>query len=198
MKSTKSASRYAKALLELAIEQQKLESIESNMSRILEAAKETNEFQVFLDSPIINLDKKVAVLNSLFGEFEPLTLSFLALITKNGRERLITEIAQSYISQVKEFKGIIPISITSARKLDEATKTTILAKINASVTGTLEITELIDESLIGGFIVTMGDKQIDASVVSQLARMKQELIERLYDGKDFDAFIESICSKYSV
>jgi F-type H+-transporting ATPase subunit delta len=175
MKSTKSASRYAKALLELAIEQQKLESIESNMSRILEAAKETNEFQVFLDSPIINLDKKVAVLNSLFGEFEPLTLSFLALITKNGRERLITEIAQSYISQVKEFKGIIPISITSAGKLDEATKATILAKINASVTGTLEITELIDESLIGGFIVTMGDKQIDASVVSQLARMKQEL-----------------------
>ena len=175
MKSTKSASRYAKALLELAIEQQKLESIESNMSRILEAAKETNEFQVFLDSPIINLDKKVAVLNSLFGEFEPLTLSFLALITKNGRERLITEIAQSYISQVKEFKGIIPISITSARKLDESTKATILAKINASVTGTLEITELIDESLIGGFIVTMGDKQIDASVVSQLARMKQEL-----------------------
>ncbi len=175
MKSTKSASRYAKALLELAIEQQKLESIESNMSRILAAAKETNEFQVFLDSPIINLDKKVAVLNSLFGEFEPLTLSFLALITKNGRERLITEIAQSYISQVKEFKGIIPISITSARKLDEATKATILAKINASVTGTLEITELIDESLIGGFIVTMGDKQIDASVVSQLARMKQQL-----------------------
>jgi F-type H+-transporting ATPase subunit delta len=175
MKSTKSASRYAKALLELAIEQQKIESIESNMSRILAAAKETNEFQVFLDSPIINLDKKVAVLNSLFGEFEPLTLSFLALITKNGRERLITEIAQSYISQVKEFKGIIPISITSARKLDEATKATILAKINASVTGTLEITELIDESLIGGFIVTMGDKQIDASVVSQLARMKQEL-----------------------
>ena len=88
---------------------------------------------------------------------------------------MITEIAQSYISQVKEFKGIIPISITSARKLDEATKATILAKINASVTGTLEITELIDESLIGGFIVTMGDKQIDASVVSQLARMKQEL-----------------------
>lgn len=175
MKSTKSASRYAKALLELAIEQQKVESIESNMSRILAAAKETNEFQVFLDSPIINLDKKVAVLNSLFGEFEPLTLSFLALITKNGRERLITEIAQSYISQLKEFKGIVPISITSARKLDEATKATILAKINATVKGTLEITELVDESLIGGFIVTMGDKQIDASVASQLARMKQEL-----------------------
>ena len=175
MKSAKSASRYAKALLELAVDQQKVDVIESNMQRILSAAKETNEFQVFLNSPIINIDKKIDVLNKLFGEFEPLTLSFIALITKNGRERLITEIAQSYISQVKEFKGIIPISITSARKLDEATKATILAKINASVTGTLEITELIDESLIGGFIVTMGDKQIDASVVSQLARMKQEL-----------------------
>jgi F-type H+-transporting ATPase subunit delta len=175
MKSAKSASRYAKALLELAVDQQKVDVIESNMQRILSAAKETNEFQVFLNSPIINIDKKIDVLNKLFGEFEPLTLSFIALITKNGRERFITEIANSYISQVKEYKGIVPITITSARVLDAATKANIFAKISTTVKGTLEITELVDESIVGGFIVRMGDKQFDASVATQLLRMKQEL-----------------------
>jgi len=175
MKSAKSAPRYAKALLELAIEQQKVESIESNMQRILNAALETNEFQVFLNSPIINIDKKIDVMNKLFGEFEPLTLSFIALITKNGRERFITEIAKSFISQVKKYKGIVPISITSATKLDASTKAAIIARISATVQGTLEITELIDENVIGGFIVRMGDKQFDASVSTQLLRMKQEL-----------------------
>ncbi|MBU3660062.1 MAG: ATP synthase F1 subunit delta [Flavobacteriales bacterium] len=175
MKSAKSASRYAKALLELAVDQQKVEAIESNMQRILTAAKETNEFQVFLNSPIINIDKKIDVLNKLFGEFEPLTLSFIALITKNGRERFITEIAHSYISQVKEYKGIVPITITSARALDAATKANIIAKISATVKGTLEITEIVDETIVGGFVVRMGDKQFDASVATQLLRMKQEL-----------------------
>jgi F-type H+-transporting ATPase subunit delta len=175
MKSAKSASRYAKALLELAVEQQKVDDIESNMQRILTAAKETNEFQVFLNSPIINIDKKIDVLNKLFGEFEPLTLSFIALITKNGRERFITEIANSYISQVKEYKGIVPITITSARQLDASTRASIVARISATVQGTLEITERVDETLVGGFIVRMGDKQFDASVATQLLRMKQEL-----------------------
>jgi F-type H+-transporting ATPase subunit delta len=175
MKSAKSASRYAKALLELAVEQQKVDAIESNMQRILTAAKETNEFQVFLNSPIINIDKKIDVLNKLFGEFEPLTLSFIALITKNGRERFITEIANSYISQVKEYKGIVPIIITSARQLDATTRASIVARISATVQGTLEITEVVDETLVGGFIVRMGDKQFDASVATQLLRMKQEL-----------------------
>lgn len=175
MKSAKSASRYAKALLELAVDQQKVDAIEANMQRILSAATETNEFQVFLNSPIINIDKKIDVLNKLFGEFEPLTLSFIALITKNGRERFITEIAHSYISQVKEYKGIVPITITSARALDAATKANIIAKISATVKGTLEITEIVDETIVGGFIVRMGDKQFDASVATQLLRMKQEL-----------------------
>ena len=175
MKSAKSASRYAKALLELAVEQQKVDAIESNMQRILTAAKETNEFQVFLNSPIINIDKKIDVLNKLFGEFEPLTLSFIALITKNGRERFITEIANSYISQVKEYKGIVPITITSARQLDATTRASFVARISATVQVTLEITELVDETLVGGFIVRMGDKQFDASVATQLLRMKQEL-----------------------
>ncbi len=175
MKSTKSAVRYAKALLELAQEQNKLDVVESNMLDIINAGKETHDFQVFLNSPIIKADKKISVLNQLFANFDSLTLSFLALITKNSRERLIIDIALSFVSQLKELKGIVPISITSASALDTKTRDVILSKINATVKGQLEVEEIIDKDLIGGFVVRMGDKQIDASVASQLNRMKQEL-----------------------
>jgi F-type H+-transporting ATPase subunit delta len=175
MKSTKSAVRYAKALLELAQEQNKLDVVESNMLDIIKAGKETHDFQVFLNSPIIKVDKKISVLNQLFSNFDSLTLSFIALITKNSRERLITEIALSFVSQLKDLKGIVPVSITSATPLDSKTRDVILSKINLSVKGQLEVEEIIDKELIGGFVVRMGDKQIDASVASQLNRMKQEL-----------------------
>ena len=175
MKSTKSAVRYAKALLELSQEQNKLDIVESNMLEIIKAGKETHDFQVFLNSPVIKADKKIDVLNQLFSNFDSLSLSFIALITKNSRERLISEIAISFVAQIKEIRGIVPVSITSATPLDSKTKDVILTKINSSIKAKLEVEEIIDKALIGGFIVRMGDKQIDASVASQLNRMKQEL-----------------------
>lgn len=175
MKSTKSAGRYAKALLELATEQQKLQVVEANMERVLKTSAENHDFTVFLKSPVIKQDKKIAILNEIFSDFDALTIAFFKLMTNNGRESLILEIAHSFLAQLKEMKGIVPISITSAKQLDAATKQNIIDKISASVKGTLEISEIIDEKLIGGFVVRMGDKQIDASVANQLKRLKQEL-----------------------
>lgn len=175
MKSTKSAGRYAKALLELAQEQNKTDIVESNMLEVVKASKETHDFQVFLNSPIIKVDKKIDVMNQLFSNFDSLTMSFLELITKNGRENLITAIANSFLAQLKELRGIVPVSITSASPLDEKTREVILSKVKSIASGKLEVEEIIDKTIIGGFVVRLGDKQIDASVASQLNRMKQEL-----------------------
>jgi F-type H+-transporting ATPase subunit delta len=177
MKSTKSAGRYAKALLELALDQNKIEVIESNMQQILTVAEEAHDFQVFLNSPLIKVDKKIEVIKSIFGNFDALSISFLELVSNNGRESYITEIAHSFLNQLKEHRGIVPVTIISAQKLDAKTKEQITSKISASIQGTLEITENVDESLIGGFIVRMGDHQIDASVSNQLNRLKQELVK---------------------
>lgn len=177
MKSTKSAGRYAKALLELALDLKKIEVIESNMQQILTVAEEAHDFQVFLNSPLIKVDKKIEVINSIFGNFDALSISFLELVANNGRESYITEIAHSFLNQLKEHRGIVPVTIISAQKLDAKTKEQITSKISASIQGTLEITENVDESLIGGFIVRMGDHQIDASVSNQLNRLKQELVK---------------------
>jgi F-type H+-transporting ATPase subunit delta len=177
MKSTKSAGRYAKALLELALDQNKIEVIENNMQQILTVADEAHDFQVFLNSPLIKVDKKIEVIKSIFGNFDALSISFLELVANNGREAFITDIAQAFLTQLKEHRGIVPVTIISAQKLDAKTREQITAKISASIKGTLEITENVDESLIGGFIVRMGDHQIDASVSNQLNRLKQELVK---------------------
>lgn len=175
MKSTKVATRYAKALLELAIENNKIDSILGDMNYLLSANAETRDFELLLKSPIIKADKKIAIFEVIFDQFESVTKAFVELITRNGREALLPEIAQAFDTQVKEFKGIVPVTIVSATPLTEQTRNTIIAKVQASVKGSLEVTEKIDASLIGGFVVKMDDKQIDASVVSQLNNLKQRL-----------------------
>jgi len=176
MKSNKSAVRYATALLELAIEHNKVELIEADILQLLKTAEEVHEFQVFLSSPLIITDKKIAILHQIFKDFNQTTLDFLSLVANNGREAIMIDIAKQFNSLLKTHRGIVPITIISAQPLEEATKSSILAQISGSISGTPEITEQIDPELIGGFIVRMGDHQIDASVANQLKRLKQQFV----------------------
>ena len=175
MKSTKSAIRYAKAILELSSEKNAVDQVAADMERIVEAGNDTGDFQVFLNSPVIKTDKKISILKVLFSEFTELTMSFIELITKNKREYLLTEIASAFVNLLKKQNGIVPISVTSAVKLEKQTLNQILEKLKSHVDGEFEVTEEVDPALIGGFIVRMEDKQIDASIASQLNRMKIEL-----------------------
>ncbi len=175
MKSTKVAARYAKALLELAIEQNKVDSVSGDMHFLLQTNNETRDFELMLESPLVKADKKIAIFKLIFEQFEEISMSFVELITKNGREAYLPTIAEAFEAQVKAYRGIVPMTLTSAVALDQSTKDAILAKIQGSVNGTLEVTENIDPALIGGFVVKMGDTQIDASVLSQFNNLKQRL-----------------------
>lgn len=174
MKSTKSAIRYSKALLELAIEQNKVDLVLSDMDFFYTTSSENKDLLVFLKSPIIRSDKKLTVLQALFSHFDILTSSFMQLITKNRREALLMEIAASFIKLVKDHKGIVPVTLISASALSKESKDKILSKIKVS--GQIELTEVIDTNLIGGFVVRIGDIQIDASVNNQLKKLKLDLI----------------------
>lgn len=175
MKGTKAAGRYAQALLELAIEQNKLEQVVADMNYLLEVYNQSVDFQLLLNSPIVKAEKKIAIFNEIFGQFEELTSKFVKLIINNRREAGLAQIAISFDGLVKNHKGIVPITLTTAVKLDDATKSLILEKVEKNVNGQLEVTEKIDASLIGGFIVRMGDQQIDASVANQFRELKQRL-----------------------
>lgn len=175
MKNTAAASRYAKALLELAVEQNKVDSVAGDMNYFAQAVQGSHDLELLLASPIINSDKKISIFEKVFEQFEELTMAFMRLIIKNRREDILPVIAASFDSQVKDHKGISPVTIVSAKTLDPSTKDLILSKVSGLISGTPEVTEQIDESLIGGFVVKLGDRQLDASVVSQLNNLKQRL-----------------------
>ena len=175
MKGTKVAARYAKALLELAIERKSVDSVLGDMQFLLQVNNEARDFELLIASPIVKADKKMAIFKQIFEQFEELSMSFVELITKNGREAYLPAIAEAFEAQVKEHKGIVPMTLVSAAPLDAKTKDAIVAKVQSGVNGTLEITEVIDGELIGGFVVKMGDVQIDASVASQFNNLKQRL-----------------------
>jgi F-type H+-transporting ATPase subunit delta len=175
MNSTKAASRYAKALLELAIEQGNLDKVAADMAYMHKVCTEEKDFVILLNSPIIKSDKKISIFQSIFGDFDRLSSMFIELIAKNRREYMLGEIASSFGAQLKAHKGIVPVTLISAKSLNAKTRDVIMEKISASVKGKLEVTEVIDESLIGGFVVRMDDKQIDASISTQFKNLKQRL-----------------------
>lgn len=174
MKGTKSAVRYAISLLELCDEQHKTDVVEKDILQILGAAQ-NRDFHLFINSPIISVEKKIAVFDKLFPQVDDLTRKFLRLITVKKREYEVVEIADAFIKLLKKEKGISEVELTSAVPLDEATKNIILTKIKSITLDKVELKEKIDKSLIGGFTVKVDDQMIDVSIKQQFKNLRQYL-----------------------
>ena len=175
MKGSKVATRYAKALLEIAIEKGIVDQVSNDMQYLFETQANNRELVSLFNSPIVSAEKKISVLKEVFGAFEDTSSSFIEMVVRNGRDSHLPEIAAAFANQVKEHKGIVAIEIIYASVMSETAKDLIVKKVQATIKGTLEVTEKIDPSIIGGFIVKMGDRRIDASVSSPLNKLKQSL-----------------------
>lgn len=174
---SKVAYRYAQSLLDLSKEQNVLDKVNGDMEQLAGVCKESKEFQNLLNSPIIDSEKKTEVFKAVFeSKMEKMSLDFMNLILKNSRERLLPEIAEGFVKLYKQDKNILDVTVISATKLDAAAKESIVTKIKSKFDGTIEMNEEIDPELIGGFIVRIDDQQIDASIASQLANLKNILL----------------------
>lgn len=177
MKGNKIASRYAQALLDLAIEQDVLVRVNADMILVAELCNESRELANLLKSPIVDSAKKLSALDSIFGkDLHKLSMGFISLIIKKSRESIVAEIAESFISLYKLHKNIVDVYITSAVPLDVQVKEKIVQKIKSKFSGEIVVTESIDEKLLGGFVVKFDDKQIDSSIASQLTNLKNLLL----------------------
>lgn len=177
MASSKVASRYAKALLDLSIEQKSMDKVKADMVQLSGLCKESKELANMLKSPIIDKRKKVDILTAIFsGKVEKVSLGFMALMIKNSRADIVEQIADSFVDQYKKHNGILDVHVTSAIPLEKKVKDQILAKIQASFQGTIELHEKVDADLLGGFVVSIDDKQIDASIKTQLSNLKNILL----------------------
>ncbi|HEY8405187.1 MAG TPA: ATP synthase F1 subunit delta [Flavobacteriales bacterium] len=181
MAGNRLASRYAKSLLDLTVEKGMLDAVQADMLVVDAAIEGSRELQLLLSSPTIKADKKNAILTAIFnGKVSELTMSFITLLTRKGRESALKAVVSSFIDQVRTYKGIVLAEVTSAVALDEATLQKVHA-IAAQLAGKqIELVQKIDSALIGGFILRVGDKQVDQSVFGKIKSLKREFAENPY------------------
>tara|TARA_B100000886_G_scaffold319360_1_gene260063 strand:+ start:7390 stop:7944 length:555 start_codon:yes stop_codon:yes gene_type:complete len=184
MRNTRATSRYAKSLLELAKEHNTLELCKTDMASVVSLCQKSRELVLLLKSPVVKTDKKLDIIAEVFAGCSPLVLSFLNLITKKKREALLFDIAQGFLDLYKIDQGIESATLTTAFALDEDTRQQVLDFIKKQGVSQVDITEQVDKSLIGGAILRLGDKQLDASVARQIKDLKQSFNKNLYI-KDF-------------
>lgn len=170
------AARYAKTLIELAVDQNSLDTVLADVQGFQKAASQ-RDFFLLLKSPIVNTEKKVVILKEIFeGKITPLTMSFITLMTKKGREMYLPEISDEFIKLYNLRKSISKVVITTAETMSETELSAIKAKLAASAAtlDNLEIETKVDPSLIGGFVIEIGDKLYDASVLHKLDELKKQ------------------------
>ena len=179
------ASRYAKSLLELAVEREDLEAVHRDITRLQELGKQSTEFKLLLQSPIVNSDKKLSIIKALFpGEISPITSSFFEIVSRKRRENTLLATAKEFHRQYNLYKGIQDAKVVTTFPLgDELRQSFVDIAKEISGKDTIELSEEVDEDLIGGFVLTVGDKQIDESLSSKLNQLKLKFTQNLYEKK---------------
>ncbi len=180
MKQIRLANRYAKALFELALEQQKLEIVANDMQLVKDVVAENRDLALLLKSPVVKAHKKTAIFTAIFGKkINQLSLRFLSLLAKNGREEIIPQVAESMMNIYNDYLGITHAWITSANELEKDAKTAILEMLKKLSGKKVELHEYVNADLLGGFVVKMGDYQYDASTKTLIKRLKDNIKNNL-------------------
>lgn len=164
------ASRYAKSLLDLAKEQGIVETLYKDMVFFKQTLIQNRQLNVILKNPIVRAEKKNAIIKSVFGNrLNPVTMSFFQVIAKKNREPIMDAIADEFIIQYDRLRGIERAIVITTIPLTDVLRTQFKAMVTKT-TGReqVELEERIDPNLIGGYVLRIGDQQIDSSLRSQL------------------------------
>ncbi len=176
------AARYAKSLLDLGQEQGTLETVKHDMDLLSKAVAESRELRLLLRNPIVKHDKKLAILTAIFsGKVSDVTMRFFTIITQKNREATLESMGTEFTKQYNVLMGIQVAEVTSATALTPASRAE-LHKLVTEQTGhaLVQLNEKVDPELIGGFVLRVGDQQIDDSVRTTLRKMRISLQENSY------------------
>lgn len=165
---------YSRAFLNLAMEKGVLEETLADMKVIAQLCHENRDFRLFLKSPIVQEKKKKAVIKSVFGKtVTPLTFAFLNIIVRKKREGLLPEMVDEFIELYNEHKGILTTTLVTAAPVTEGIRKRAVEIMKKHTQKEIELKEEVKEELIGGFVLKWEDKQYDASVATQLGKLKR-------------------------
>jgi F-type H+-transporting ATPase subunit delta len=182
MTDSRAASRYVKSLLQLAVEKNVLDEVHQDMLLFSKVVQENKQFELLLESPIIKHDKKREILQAVFkGKVNDLTFAIFDILTRKNREPLLPAIALQFHTAYNEYKQIGKATVTTAAPLDEALRAEIRAMVQElSKMKSVELTEKIDPTMIGGFVLNVGDRQIDASLKNKLKSLQLKFSHNPY------------------
>jgi F-type H+-transporting ATPase subunit delta len=182
MADSRAASRYVKSLLGLAVEKNVLDAVHRDMLLFSQAIKGSRQLEVLLLSPVIRHDKKLVILKKIFsGKVNALTLSFFEIITRKNREPILVDIARQFHNVYNEFMGIGKAEVVTTVPLSAELRAEF-EKLVKHYDGKkqVELVEKVDPSLIGGFILNVGDRQVDASIRTKLKTLKRKFSQNPY------------------
>ncbi len=182
MPNPRLASRYAKSLIDLAIEKGQLEKVFADMQWLQAVCKSNRDFINLLRSPIIKADTKKKIVEAVTaGNISEITAAFNALLISKGREANLPEVIAAFIAGYKEHKNIKTIKLTTASPVSDAVKNAIVAQVKQSGGfENVEVEEKVDESLIGGFVLQVDDQLVDASIAYDL-----KAVAKQFENNDF-------------
>ena len=182
MRRPKLARRYAKAFFEFSQERDSVEDVIKDIRLIQSVLSENKEFKTIICSPIIRVDKKNGILNEIFQtRVHAITLQYLTLILRKGRECELDIICDEYDQLYKKFKRIATLTIQSADTLDRNMVETIRQKVKDYLDMEIEIIEQLNPCLIGGVRLNFNDYLFDASIQGHIDRLKKQLVDRSYE-----------------
>ncbi|HXB44212.1 MAG TPA: ATP synthase F1 subunit delta [Puia sp.] len=176
MPNPRLATRYAKSLIDLALERGEIEPVYSDMLLLQSVCKSSKDFVSLLKSPIIKGDQKQKVLDAVTnGRIGMITASFNKLLVAKGREDVLPEIITAFIQQYKDHKEIFIVKLTTATPVSEELKNAILEKIRKDTSmQNIELQTEIKESLIGGFVLETAGQLMDASIAFGLNNVRKQ------------------------
>ncbi|GAA4891134.1 ATP synthase F1 subunit delta [Flaviramulus aquimarinus] len=174
MAGARAAIRYAKALLSLASDQKAAGAVNIDMKLIANTIAESKELSDMLQSPVIPSSTKKSVLLDIFKKSNKTTLSLIDTLITNNRIDVLGHVASKYNQLFDESKGIELATVTTAVALTDTLEKKVLAKAKELTGKNVEVENIIDESILGGFILRIGDVQYNASVANQLNQLKRE------------------------
>lgn len=177
----RAANRYAKALLEYALQQNSVERVFQDMSLIYRTIEDNKDLDRLLLSPIVKTVVKKNVLDKVFTNVSDEVRRLFALLIENKRLPILSQVAQKFVIQYNEYKNNKVAVVTTAVPLTDAMRTEVLQKVE-TLTQNKNITleNKVDENIIGGFILRIGDIQYNASVAFKLNKLKQNFQDRIF------------------
>ncbi|CAI8224222.1 MAG: ATP synthase subunit delta [Flavobacteriaceae bacterium] len=178
MIQNRAAIRYAKAILEFALEQKAEEAVQRDFEQVTATLEQSKDLAKLLESPVMEASEKKEVLGKIFSNQAPATQKAMALLAKNQRINLLGQVAQEYQKRIDALQGVQKAQVTTAAPLEKALEKEVLGMAQKLTPQKVILENKIDPTLLGGFVLQIGDLQYNASVAQQLRTLKQELTEK--------------------